>query len=81
MTNLKNKLKDQNARLIQVTQEKAKLEAKVKRTDRMIDEGVPEDMTEFDFKQKEKEKAVTELRERLQKLKDKVAKNIKIFLN
>ncbi len=72
MTNLKNKLKDQNARLIQVTQEKAKLEAKVKRTDRMIDEGVPEDMTEFDFKQKEKEKVVIELRERLQKLKDKV---------
>lgn len=80
MTNLKNKLKDQNARLIQVTQEKARLESKVKRTDQMIDNGISEDMTEFDYKLKEKEKVVVELKERLQKLKEKVKQDVLLFI-
>ena len=55
-----------------MTQEKAKLDAKIKHNDAMIAEGKAEELTEFEMKKIEKERQVIELRERLQKLKDKV---------
>ena len=62
----------QNARLLIVTQEKAKLDAKMKQTDSRMVDGMSEEMTEYEFKKMEKEKQVTELRERLAKIKEKV---------
>ncbi len=55
-----------------VTQEKAKLDAKIKNNDAKIAEGRTEELTEFELKKIEKEKQVIELRERLAKLKEKV---------
>jgi hypothetical protein len=56
-----------------VTQEKAKLDAKIKHNDARIAEGRTEELTEFEYKRSEKEKHVIELRERLAKLKEKVS--------
>ncbi len=53
-----------------VTQEKAKLDAKIKNNDAKIAEGRTEELTEFELKKIEKEKQVIELRERLAKLKE-----------
>ena len=55
-----------------MTQEKAKLDSKIKHNDERIAEGRTEELTEFEYKKAEKEKQVIELRERLQKLKEKV---------
>ena len=55
-----------------VTQEKAKLDSKIKHNDVRIAEGRNEELTEYEYKKMEKEKTVIELRERLQKLKEKV---------
>jgi len=55
-----------------VTQEKAKLDSKIKHNDVRIAEGRTEELTEYEYKKMEKEKTVIELRERLQKLKEKV---------
>jgi hypothetical protein len=64
----------QNARLLIVTQEKAKMDAKVKHSEsRMLDGEKSEELSEFEFKKREKERQVSELRNRLQKLKDKVS--------
>ena len=55
-----------------MTQEKAKLDAKIKHNDSRMIEGKTEEMTEYELKKMEKEKQVVELRERLAKLKEKV---------
>lgn len=55
-----------------MTQEKAKLDAKMKHNESKMIDGKTEEMTEFEFKKMEKEKQVIELRERLAKLKEKV---------
>jgi hypothetical protein len=64
----------QNARLLIATQEKAKLDAKVKPTDSRILDGIekPEELTEYELKKMEKEKQVAELKIRLEKIKQKV---------
>ena len=69
MNGLKAQLKDQNARLITVTQEKAKLEAKGKLAAARIEEGKDDELSEFDIQKQEKEKQVEELRARLAILK------------
>uniref|UniRef100_A0A0K2SY41 Uncharacterized protein n=1 Tax=Lepeophtheirus salmonis TaxID=72036 RepID=A0A0K2SY41_LEPSM len=71
MNALKVQLKDQNARLISVTQEKAKLEARSKITDAKIAEGRDEELSHFEVKKQEKEKEVNVLREKLAILKNK----------
>lgn len=58
--------------MLVVTQEKAKLDAKIKHNDSRMIEGKTEEMTEYELKKMEKEKQVVELRERLAKLKEKV---------
>ena len=58
--------------MLVVTQEKAKLDAKIKHNDSRRIEGKTEEMTEYELKKMEKEKQVVELRERLAKLKEKV---------
>lgn len=63
-------LQDQNERLIKVTQEKAKMEAKNKARQAKADEGNEEELTEFDIKKKEKEEKVAQLREKLKQLKE-----------
>ena len=61
--------------MLVVTQEKAKLDSKIKHNDARIAEGRTEELTEFEFKRSEKEKHVIELRERMAKLKEKVSSN------
>merc|ERR1739838_181501 len=60
MTSLKTQLKDQNERMIKVTQDKARLEAKNKARQAKVDEGwakveegCENELTEFDIKKKE----------------------------
>jgi hypothetical protein len=64
-----------------VTQEKAKLDSKIKHNDVRIAEGRTEELTEYEYKKMEKEKTVIELRERLQKLKEKVNDLFKCLTN
>ena len=64
-----------------VTQEKAKLDSKIKHNDVRIAEGRNEELTEYEYKKMEKEKTVIELRERLQKLKEKVNDLFKCLTN
>jgi len=71
MADLKAKLKDQNARLLAVTQEKAKMEAKNKARQGQVDAGNDAELTEFEIKKAEKEKHVVELREKFSALKEK----------
>ena len=71
MADLKAKLKDQNQRLLQVTQEKAKLEAKNKARQSQVDDGNEDELTEFEIKKQEKEKRVIELREKYSIVKEK----------
>merc|ERR1712140_142394 len=69
MSSIKAQLKDQNERLIKVTQEKAKMDAKNKARQAKVDEGNADELTEFDIKKKEKEEKVVELRAKLAALK------------
>eukprot|EP00096_Caligus_rogercresseyi_P015547 TRINITY_DN799_c0_g1_i6.p1 TRINITY_DN799_c0_g1~~TRINITY_DN799_c0_g1_i6.p1 ORF type:complete len:898 (+),score=300.51 TRINITY_DN799_c0_g1_i6:905-3598(+) len=69
MNSLKVQLKDQNARLISVTQEKAKLDARSALTEAKIEEGRGEEISHFELLKQEKEKEVTVLREKLAGLK------------
>ena len=69
MKNLKDQLKDQNERLIKVTQEKAKMDAKNKARQAKVEEGNEPELTDFDIKKAEKEAKVVELREKLAALK------------
>merc|ERR1711860_310805 len=71
MSSIKAQLKDQNERLIKVTQEKAKMDAKNKARQAKVDEGNSDELTEFDIKKKEKEEKVVELRAKLAALKEK----------
>ena len=71
MSSIKAQLKDQNERLIKVTQEKAKMDAKNKARQAKVDEGNADELTEFDIKKKEKEEKVVELRAKLAALKEK----------
>ncbi len=71
MSDLKAQLKDQNERLIKVTQEKAKMDAKNKARQGKVEEGREDELTEFDIKKKQKEEHVAELREKLATLKEK----------
>ena len=71
MSSLKAQLKDQNERLLKVTQEKAKLEAKNKARQSQVEEGKENELTEYEIKKAEKQKHVEELRERLRLLKEK----------
>jgi hypothetical protein len=70
MTSLKTQLKDQNERLIKVTQEKAKMDAKNRARQAKVEEGNETELTEFDIKKKEKEEKVVELRAKLAALKE-----------
>merc|ERR1712223_875232 len=71
LADLKAKLKDQNQRLIQVTQDKARLEAKNKARQSEVEKGNEDELSEFEIKKQEKEKRVEELREKLSDLKAK----------
>lgn len=66
---LKNQLKEQNQRLMQVTQEKAKLESKNRVNQKKITEGKALEYTDFDLKKDEKKAKVEELRIQLDTLK------------
>merc|ERR1712111_140086 len=78
MSSLKAQLKDQNERLIKVTQEKAKMDAKNKARQAKVDEGNTDELTEFDIKRKKEEKVV-ELRAKLAALKEKEAETREKF--
>merc|ERR1719341_1357680 len=84
---LKTQLKEQNQRLLQVTQEKARLEAKNKISQMKEEEGVVVELTDFDLKKQEKLKQVEVLREELATLKieenekkDRVEENKKVLM-
>merc|ERR1719187_1084682 len=66
---LKGQLKEQNQRLLQVTQEKARLEAKNKINQMKEEDGVVVELTDFDLKKQEKLKQVEAIREELSVLK------------
>jgi hypothetical protein len=70
MVALKAQLRDQNERLLKVTQEKAKMDAKNKARQAQLEEGRTDELTEFDIKKKQKEEHVIELRAKLAALKD-----------
>lgn len=75
MNDLKTKLKDQNQRLLDVTQEKAQLESKNKARAAAIEAADGEEnpeLTEFEYKKIEKEKEVVLLRENFEAVKEKV---------
>jgi len=61
----KTRLKDQNVRLLQVTQEKSKLEAKNKINAAKMEEGRVVELTDFDLKKVEKQELLEKLREKL----------------
>ena len=75
LNDLKARLKEQNKRLLEVTQEKAQLEAKNKARSAKIAEGEDadenEELTEFEIKKIEKEKEVVALRESFEEVKAK----------
>merc|ERR1719193_2115555 len=82
---LKTQLKEQNQRLLQVTQEKARLENKINQMKE--EEGVVVELTDFDLKKQEKLKQVEVLREELATLKieenekkDRVEENKKVLM-
>jgi len=66
---LKNQLKEQNQRLMQVTQEKSKLESKNLVNQKKVQEGRVVEITDFDLKKEEKENSVADLRKNLDQLK------------
>merc|ERR1719209_1191671 len=84
---LKTQLKEQNQRLLSVTQEKARLEAKNKINQMKEEEGVVVELTDFDLKKQDKLKQVEVLREELATLKieenekkDQVEENKKVLM-
>merc|ERR1740128_1142798 len=79
---LKNQLKEQNQRLMQVTQEKAKLESKNRVNQKRIQEGAALEYTDFDLKKDEKRARVEELRTQLDQLKtDEFTKKSQVETN
>merc|ERR1712013_843382 len=84
---LKSQLKEQNQRLLQVTQEKARLEAKNKINQMKEEDGVVVELTDFDLKKREKLKQVEAIREELATLKveenekkERVEENKKVLM-
>jgi len=84
---LKSQLKEQNQRLLQVTQEKARLEAKNKINQMKEEDGVVVELTDFDLKKQEKLKQVEAIREELATLKveenekkERVEENKKVLM-
>merc|ERR1719427_2183199 len=66
---LKTQLKEQNQRLLQVTQEKARIEAKNKVNQQRIEDGRVVELTDFDLKKAEKAEQVDKLRETVAAIK------------
>merc|ERR1719433_512230 len=60
---LKTQLKEQNQRLLQVTQERAKIESKNKVNQKKMEDGLVVEITDFDLKKAEKAELVTQLKE------------------
>jgi len=84
---LKTQLKEQNQRLLSVTQDKARLEAKNKINQMKEEDGVVVELTDFDLKKQDKLKQVEVLREELATLKieenekkDRVEENKKVLM-
>jgi hypothetical protein len=71
MTDTKNKLKEQNQRLIDVTQEKAILEAKTKSNAALVSRGEAPEMSEYEAKKIEKEREVALLKEQVEACKER----------
>jgi hypothetical protein len=71
MSSLKDQLREQNERLIKVTQEKAHMEAKNRATAEKVADGNSEQLTEFQIRKNEKEKDVIKLREEWEAVKEK----------
>merc|ERR1719209_838112 len=87
LNGLKTQLKEQNQRLLSVTQEKARLEAKNKINQMKEEEGVVVELTDFDLKKQDKLKQVEVLREELATLKieenekkDQMEENKKVLM-
>merc|ERR1719233_2696558 len=66
---LKNQLKEQNQRLLQVTQEKARIEAKNKVSQQKVEDGRVVELTDFDLKKAEKAEQVEKMRETVAAIK------------
>merc|ERR550519_518239 len=84
---LKTQLKEQNQRMLQVTQDKARLEAKNKINQMKEEDGVVVELTDFDLKKQDKLKQVEVLREELATLKieenekkDQMEENKKVLM-
>merc|ERR1712106_957302 len=66
---LKTQLKEQNQRLLQVTQEKARIEAKNKVNQQSVEDGRVVELTDFDLKKAEKAEQVEKVRETVAAIK------------
>merc|ERR1719422_1630503 len=66
---LKTQLKEQNQRLLQVTQERAKIESKNKVNQRKMEDGLVVEITDFDLKKAEKAEEVAALKEQFAVIK------------
>merc|ERR1719419_1418306 len=78
---LKTQLKEQNQRLLQVTQERAKIESKNKVNQRKMEDGLVVEITDFDLKKAEKAEEVAALKEQFAVIKaQEVENNKKILL-
>merc|ERR1719471_1420341 len=66
---LKTQLKEQNQRLLQVTQERAKIESKNKVNQKKMEEGIVVEITDFDLKKAEKAELVARLKEQFEVIK------------
>jgi len=70
LNGLKSQLKEQNQRLLQVTQEKARLESKNKINQQKLEEGRVVELTDFDLKKAEKLEVVERLREEVKVVRE-----------
>jgi len=70
LNSTKARLKEQNLRLLQVTQEKSKMEAKNKINAAKMEEGRVVELTDFDLKKAEKQELIEQLRIKLATTKD-----------
>merc|ERR1719483_798624 len=66
---LKTQLKEQNQRLLQVTQEKARIESKNKVNQQSVEDGRVVELTDFDLKKAEKAEQVEKMRETVAAIK------------
>merc|ERR1719419_1898132 len=77
---LKTQLKEQNQRLLQVTQERAKIESKNKVNQRKMEDGLVVEITDFDLKKAEKAEEVAALKEQFAVIKAQEGENNKKIL-